>query len=163
MSTPRRAPAGTTAEAGDGIAVSDIRITYIGGPTALIEIGPWRLLTDPTFDPPGKRYFFGWGTVSRKLQGPAVAFDQLVCQPAQSLALRDQACSRAHQLQIGGVDIIHFVRLRRDNLDTLQLTEEPRFDGKAGSEQGDPPKLPRLNFVLDLLDQIHHRQRRKVD
>jgi L-ascorbate metabolism protein UlaG (beta-lactamase superfamily) len=57
--------------------VSDVRITYIGGPTALIEIGPWRLLTDPTFDPPGKRYFFGWGTVSRKLQGPAVAFDEL--------------------------------------------------------------------------------------
>jgi L-ascorbate metabolism protein UlaG (beta-lactamase superfamily) len=57
--------------------VSDIRITYIGGPTVLIEIGPWRLLTDPTFDPPGKRYFFGWGTVSRKLQGPAIAFDEL--------------------------------------------------------------------------------------
>jgi L-ascorbate metabolism protein UlaG (beta-lactamase superfamily) len=57
--------------------VSDIRVTYIGGPTALIEIGPWRLLTDPTFDPPGKRYFFGWGTVSRKLQGPAIAFDEL--------------------------------------------------------------------------------------
>jgi L-ascorbate metabolism protein UlaG (beta-lactamase superfamily) len=57
--------------------MSDIRITYIGGPTALIEIGPWRLLTDPTFDPPGKRYFFGWGTVSRKLQGPAIEFDEL--------------------------------------------------------------------------------------
>lgn len=23
------------------------------------------------------RYFFGWGTVSRKLQGPAIAFDEL--------------------------------------------------------------------------------------
>ncbi len=57
--------------------MSDIRITYIGGPTVLIEIGPWRLLTDPTFDPPGKRYFFGWGTVSRKLQGPAIAFEEL--------------------------------------------------------------------------------------
>ncbi|MFN8130513.1 MAG: MBL fold metallo-hydrolase [Solirubrobacteraceae bacterium] len=55
----------------------DMRLTYIGGPTALIEIGPWRLLTDPTFDPPGKRYFFGWGTVSRKLQGPAVPFSEL--------------------------------------------------------------------------------------
>lgn len=54
-----------------------MRLTYIGGPTALVEIGPWRLLTDPTFDPPGKRYFFGWGTASRKLQGPAVAFDEL--------------------------------------------------------------------------------------
>lgn len=57
--------------------MADARITYIGGPTALIEIGGWRLLTDPTFDPPGKRYFFGWGTMSRKQQGPALAFAAL--------------------------------------------------------------------------------------
>jgi L-ascorbate metabolism protein UlaG (beta-lactamase superfamily) len=31
-----------------------LRITHIGGPTALIEIGAWRLLTDPTFDPAGR-------------------------------------------------------------------------------------------------------------
>lgn len=30
-----------------------LRITLIGGPTALIEIDGFRLLTDPTFDPPG--------------------------------------------------------------------------------------------------------------
>jgi L-ascorbate metabolism protein UlaG (beta-lactamase superfamily) len=49
-----------------------VHITHIGGPTALIEIDGWRLLTDPTFDPPGRRYFFGWGTMSRKLAGPAI-------------------------------------------------------------------------------------------
>jgi L-ascorbate metabolism protein UlaG (beta-lactamase superfamily) len=27
------------------------RMTYIGGPAALIEMGGLRLLTDPTFDP----------------------------------------------------------------------------------------------------------------
>jgi L-ascorbate metabolism protein UlaG (beta-lactamase superfamily) len=53
--------------------MSEVRITHIGGPTVLIEVGGWRLLTDPTFDPPGKRYNFGWGTSSRKLTGPAVA------------------------------------------------------------------------------------------
>lgn len=26
--------------------------------------GGWRLFTDPTFDPPGRRYAFGWGTSS---------------------------------------------------------------------------------------------------
>jgi L-ascorbate metabolism protein UlaG (beta-lactamase superfamily) len=31
-----------------------IRLTLIGGPTAVIEIGGFRLLTDPTFDPPGE-------------------------------------------------------------------------------------------------------------
>ncbi len=50
-----------------------MRITHIGGPTALIEIGGWRLLTDPTFDPPGGKYRFGWGTGSRKTAGPALS------------------------------------------------------------------------------------------
>jgi L-ascorbate metabolism protein UlaG (beta-lactamase superfamily) len=57
--------------------MTDVTLTYIGGPTLLIEVGGWRILTDPTFDPPGKRYFFGWGTASKKLQGPAVGFDDL--------------------------------------------------------------------------------------
>ena len=54
-----------------------LRITHIGGPTTLIEVGGWRILTDPTFDPPGRRYAFGWGTSSRKLTGPAVAADAI--------------------------------------------------------------------------------------
>ena len=33
----------------------------------------WRLLTDPTFDPAGGSYKFGWGTGSKKLTGPAIA------------------------------------------------------------------------------------------
>jgi L-ascorbate metabolism protein UlaG (beta-lactamase superfamily) len=57
--------------------VKGVRLTHIGGPTVLIEVGGWRLLTDPTFDPPGRRYFFGWGTVSRKLAGPAIAASDL--------------------------------------------------------------------------------------
>ncbi|MFG2960357.1 MBL fold metallo-hydrolase [Streptomyces sp. NPDC048291] len=53
--------------------MTDVRVTHIGGPTTLIEVGGWRLLTDPTFDPPGRRYSFGWGTSSRKTSGPALA------------------------------------------------------------------------------------------
>jgi L-ascorbate metabolism protein UlaG (beta-lactamase superfamily) len=52
--------------------MTDVRISHIGGPTVLIEIEGWRLLTDPTFDPPGRRYTFGWGSASRKEVGPAV-------------------------------------------------------------------------------------------
>jgi L-ascorbate metabolism protein UlaG (beta-lactamase superfamily) len=55
------------------VRMEGIRITHVGGPTVLIEVGGWRLLTDPTFDPPGRRYRFGWGTSSRKLAGPAIA------------------------------------------------------------------------------------------
>jgi len=51
----------------------DVRLTHIGGPTVLIEVAGWRLLTDPTFDPAGGRYRFGWGTGSRKLAEPAIA------------------------------------------------------------------------------------------
>ncbi|MGC1852660.1 MAG: MBL fold metallo-hydrolase [Solirubrobacterales bacterium] len=51
----------------------EVELTHIGGPTVLIEVGGWRLLTDPTFDPPGQSYRFGWGTGSRKLAGPAIA------------------------------------------------------------------------------------------
>ncbi len=50
----------------------DVRLTHIGGPTVLIEVAGLRLLTDPTFDPPGRSYRFGWGTGSRKLVGPSV-------------------------------------------------------------------------------------------
>ncbi|GAA1019403.1 MBL fold metallo-hydrolase [Acrocarpospora pleiomorpha] len=53
--------------------MTTVRFTHIGGPTVLIDVGGWRLLTDPTFDPPGRTYAFGWGTSSRKLTGPAVA------------------------------------------------------------------------------------------
>jgi L-ascorbate metabolism protein UlaG (beta-lactamase superfamily) len=53
--------------------VSAISITYVGGPTALLEVAGLRLLTDPTFDPAGRKYNFGWGTSSRKLQDPALA------------------------------------------------------------------------------------------
>ena len=53
--------------------MSPIRLTHIGGPTTLIEFAGWRILTDPTFDPPGGKYSFGWGSSTRKLTGPAIS------------------------------------------------------------------------------------------
>ncbi len=49
-----------------------LRLTHVGGPTLLVEMDGWRLLTDPTFDAPGRRYSFGWGAFSRKTAGPAL-------------------------------------------------------------------------------------------
>ncbi|HEY6533131.1 MAG TPA: MBL fold metallo-hydrolase [Acidimicrobiales bacterium] len=51
---------------------ASVRLTHIGGPTVLIEAAGWRLLTDPTFDAPGRTYGFGLGTSSSKLTGPAI-------------------------------------------------------------------------------------------
>lgn len=53
--------------------MTQVRLTHIGGPTVLLEVEGWRLLTDPTFDAPGRRYTFGWGSASRKTTGPASA------------------------------------------------------------------------------------------
>lgn len=53
---------------------------YVGGPTALFEWGGFRLLTDPTFDPPGDEYKTG-PVVLEKTNGPA--------RPAESLGRVD--------------------------------------------------------------------------
>ena len=47
-------------------------MTYIGGPTALLEIGGLRILTDPTFDPAGGEYR-ATNYSLHKTQGPAVS------------------------------------------------------------------------------------------
>jgi L-ascorbate metabolism protein UlaG (beta-lactamase superfamily) len=57
--------------------LTGVRLTHIGGPTVLIEAGGWRLLTDPTFDPAGGSYSFGWGTGSRKTADPAIPAGQI--------------------------------------------------------------------------------------
>jgi L-ascorbate metabolism protein UlaG (beta-lactamase superfamily) len=51
-------------------------ITYIGGPTVLIEIEGLRLLTDPTFDAAGGEYATSAYSL-HKTQGPAVAREAL--------------------------------------------------------------------------------------
>ncbi|WP_329125332.1 MBL fold metallo-hydrolase [Streptomyces sp. NBC_01465] len=54
--------------------MSQLSVQYVGGPTALLEIGGTRLLTDPTFDAPGD-YPVG----DRKLvktAGPALTADE---------------------------------------------------------------------------------------
>ena len=54
---------------------AELTVRLVGGPTALIELGGVRLLTDPTFDPPGDHPI---GTrVLTKTSGPAVPADEL--------------------------------------------------------------------------------------
>ncbi|GAA4586169.1 MBL fold metallo-hydrolase [Planotetraspora phitsanulokensis] len=52
-------------------------LTHVGGPTVLMELDGWRILTDPTFDPAGWRYGFGWGTASVKQRGPALSAEDV--------------------------------------------------------------------------------------
>ncbi|MGH7212095.1 MAG: MBL fold metallo-hydrolase [Acetobacteraceae bacterium] len=53
--------------------MASLKLTLIGGPTALIEIGGVRLLTDPTFDGPGE-YQLPYTTLV-KTAGPALGPD----------------------------------------------------------------------------------------
>src|SRR5262245_4173366 len=54
----------------------EIRIKYIGGPTALLEAGGLRFLTDPTFDPKGSEYKTNIYTL-HKLSDPAIDEDHI--------------------------------------------------------------------------------------
>jgi L-ascorbate metabolism protein UlaG (beta-lactamase superfamily) len=53
-----------------------LEFTYIGGPTALLELGGLRLLTDPTFDPAGTEYPTGAYTLQKTI-GPALSPESL--------------------------------------------------------------------------------------
>lgn len=55
--------------------MNDVKITYIGGPTAVIEVDEFRLLTDPTFDAAGGEY--PNGTTLYKTMGPAVSAESI--------------------------------------------------------------------------------------
>lgn len=54
---------------------STMTITLIGGPTALVEIGGLRLLTDPTFDPPG--LYRETPVRFEKTSGPALSVEEI--------------------------------------------------------------------------------------
>jgi len=62
-------------EAQHGIE-SDLTVTYVGGPTALLDVGGVRVITDPTFDPAGSEYP-ARSYVLHKMQDPAVAADAI--------------------------------------------------------------------------------------
>lgn len=53
----------------------DLKLTLVGGPTVLIEFGELRLLTDPTFDPPG--LYREKPVRFEKTSGPAVAVEEI--------------------------------------------------------------------------------------
>jgi L-ascorbate metabolism protein UlaG (beta-lactamase superfamily) len=55
----------------------DLTVTLVGGPTALLEYGGLRLLTDPTFDPAPRDYGRDDAPSLHKTEGPALTADQV--------------------------------------------------------------------------------------
>lgn len=53
------------------------QITYLGGATYLIEVGAFRLLTDPGFDPDGTEKSEGPGHLLTKIMAPPVPVEEI--------------------------------------------------------------------------------------
>ena len=57
--------------------MSELAVTYLGGPTVVLEYGGLRILTDPTFDSPGSYPDPQGGQDLVKTAGPALQPDEL--------------------------------------------------------------------------------------
>ena len=97
----------------------EIKIKYIGGPTALFEAGGLNFITDPTFDPGGTDYPTNLYTL-HKLEDPALKIDEL-----------------------GDVDFVllshdhHFDNLDNNGRKFLKLTEKVIITPEGAERLGD--------------------------
>ncbi len=109
-----------------------IRITYIGGPTALLEYGGLRFLTDPTLDPAPTDYPTAAYTLTKTV---APALD-----PA-SLG-RIDAVLLSHDHHFDNLDTAPWER--RELEDGVRLTATPARHGPPGGDRG-----PVIGFMLE--------------
>jgi L-ascorbate metabolism protein UlaG (beta-lactamase superfamily) len=104
----------------------DLRLTFIGGPTALLEIGGKRLLTDPTFSPAGA-HPTGGGRQLTKTEDPTLTAEEVG--PVDAVLLsHDQ---HADNLDAGGRKFVE------ESL--LTLTTPSGAARLGGTAQGLPP------------------------
>jgi len=141
---------------------SALTVLLVGGPTAVLEYAGLRLLTDPTFDPPGEHE----GGLT-KLTGPAVAADEIGAidavlishdhhadnlDPGGRAYVADAArtlTTTAGAERLGGTAIglepWASVELEGPAGDAVTLTAVPALHGPVGSE---PITGPVIGFVL---------------
>jgi L-ascorbate metabolism protein UlaG (beta-lactamase superfamily) len=151
---------------------NQLLFTYIGGPTALIELAGLRLLTDPTFDPAGEEYKTSVYTL-HKAAGPAIGPASLGHIDAVLLS-HDQHfdnLDRAGRALIKDVDTVLTTQAGAERLgnhavgltpwqsvdlttpegDTLRVTGTPARHGPADQDRG-----PVTGFVLTLSSTLDH-------
>ena len=147
-----------------------IRFTYIGGPTAIIEVDGLRFLTDPTFDHAGTEYPRPAGITLHKTQDPllevtaAGAIDAVLLSHDQHADNLDNAgramlpsagrvfTTRSGALRLGaghtvGLDPWQSATLATPHGNTIRITATPARHGPPGIEKlsGDV-----IGFVLTL-------------
>ena len=57
--------------------MTDLKLTYLGGPTYMIEIGNFRIVSDPGFDPQGTERVEGPGHTLTKVMEPPIPVDMI--------------------------------------------------------------------------------------
>lgn len=144
----------------------DATLTLIGGPTVLIETGGFRLLTDPTLDPPGE-YRLPHVTL-KKTAGPALTAGQIGRVDAVLLSHDQHADNFDHagraflassdrvlttiagakrlQGHAQGLAPWETVKLSHPDGHTLHITAAPARHGPAGIE---PLAGDVIGFILD--------------
>jgi L-ascorbate metabolism protein UlaG (beta-lactamase superfamily) len=104
----------------------ELRVTFVGGPTALLEIADRRLLIDPTFSPAGD-YEVAPGRTLTKTEGPAVTLESL--EPIDAVLLsHDQ---HPDNLDPAGRELVERI--------LLTLTTVSGAQRLGGTAQGLPP------------------------
>ena len=143
------------------MSTDQLAFTYIGGPTALLEWGGLRLLTDPTFDPAGTEYPTGAYTL-RKTAGPALSPESLS---------RINAVLLSHDQHLDNLDYAGRVLLKRAGMALTTPAGAERLGDHAvglapfqaiehGIEHGAPGGLG-AGRLLQNLDNLDVRQRSK--
>jgi L-ascorbate metabolism protein UlaG (beta-lactamase superfamily) len=145
-----------------------LTLTYIGGPTALIEYRGLRLLTDPTFDPAGTAYELP-GYRLRKTQGPALAaaalgrvdavllshdhhVDNLDRAGREAAAIAARVLTTAEGARRMGPNATGLVpgetfALAAPDGSDVRITATPARHGPAGGDRG-----PVVGFVVEAAD-----------
>lgn len=141
-----------------------LRITYIGGPTALLEYAGLRFLTDPTLDPAGTDYQTPVYTL-HKTQAPALTTGQLGKIDAVLLSHDHHFDNLDHagRAALAGARVVFTTRDGAERLggnahgllawekrafpapngETVELTATPARHGPPGGDRG-----PCIGFVL---------------
>jgi L-ascorbate metabolism protein UlaG (beta-lactamase superfamily) len=142
---------------------NELRITYIGGPTAVLEVGGLRLLTDPTFDPAPQEYDSG-KYMLRKTAGPALYperlgaidvvllshdhhFDNLDRSGREFLKTAGKVLTTVAGAERLGGNAMGLENWQSLDFPTVRITGTPARHGPAGGDRG-----PVTGFVLEIGD-----------